>query len=47
MSRAAARGVGIARLDDVRLAVLETDGSISIIPMEGLAQQPSEKPSAT
>jgi uncharacterized membrane protein YcaP (DUF421 family) len=30
--RAAARGVGIARLDDVRLAVLETDGSISIIP---------------
>ena len=45
--RAAARGVGIARLDDVRLAVLETDGSISIIPMEGLVQQPSEKPSAT
>ena len=45
--RAAARGVGIARLEDVRLAVLETDGSISIIPMEGLAQQPSEKPSAT
>ena len=40
-------GVGIARLEDVRLAVLETDGSISIIPMEGLAQQPSEKPSAT
>ena len=28
--RAAARGVGIARLDEVRLAVLETDGSISI-----------------
>ena len=37
--RAAARGVGVARLDDVRLAVLETDGSISIIPMEGAAQQ--------
>ena len=45
--RAAARGVGIARLDDVRLAVLETDGSISIIPMDGPAQQVSEKPTAT
>ena len=45
--RAAARGAGIARLDDVRLAVLETDGSISIIAMEGPAQQRSEKPSAT
>jgi len=45
--RAAARGVGIARLEDVRLAVLETDGSISIVPMEGHAQQPSEKPTAT
>ena len=32
--RAAARGAGIARLDDVRLAVLETDGSISIIAMD-------------
>ena len=45
--RAAARGVGVARLENVRLAVLETDGSISVIPMEGLAQQTSEKPSAT
>ena len=45
--RAAARGAGIARLEDVRLAVLETDGSISIIPMEGPAQQPRDKPSAT
>lgn len=45
--RAAARGAGIARLDDVRLAVLETDGSISIIPMDGPVQQRSEKPSAT
>jgi uncharacterized membrane protein YcaP (DUF421 family) len=45
--RAAARGAGVARLEDVRLAVLETDGSVSIIPMEGLAQQRSEKPSAT
>jgi len=32
--RAAARGAGIARLDNVRLAVLETDGSISIIAMD-------------
>jgi uncharacterized membrane protein YcaP (DUF421 family) len=45
--RAAARGVGITDLDDVRLAVLETDGSISIIPMDGPAQQRAEKPSAT
>jgi uncharacterized membrane protein YcaP (DUF421 family) len=45
--RAAARGVGIVRLDDVRLAVLETDGSISIIPMDGPAQQTSEEPSVT
>jgi uncharacterized membrane protein YcaP (DUF421 family) len=45
--RAAARGAGIARLDDVRLAVLETDGTISIIPMEGVAQQKREKPSAS
>jgi uncharacterized membrane protein YcaP (DUF421 family) len=44
--RAAARGAGVARLDDVRLAVLETDGSISIIPMEGPAHQRSDKPSA-
>ena len=45
--RAAARGVGIARLEEVRLAVLETDGSISIIPMDGPAQQTSDKPKAT
>ena len=45
--RAAARGVGVARLEEVRLAVLETDGSISIIPMDGPAQQVSEKPKAT
>ena len=41
--RAAARGVGVARLEVVRLAVLETDGSISIIPMDGPAQQESER----
>jgi uncharacterized membrane protein YcaP (DUF421 family) len=45
--RAAARGVGIPRVEDIRLAVLETDGSISIIPMDGPAQQRTEKPSAT
>ena len=31
--RAAVRAAGLARVDDVRLAVLETDGSISVIPM--------------
>ncbi len=31
--RAAVRSQGIARVEDVRLAVLETDGSISVIPM--------------
>lgn len=30
--RAAIRAQGIARVEDVRLAVLETDGSISVIP---------------
>ncbi len=31
--RAAVRAQGLARVEDVRLAVLETDGSISVIPM--------------
>jgi uncharacterized membrane protein YcaP (DUF421 family) len=31
--RAAIRGHGLERVEDVRLAVLETDGSISVIPM--------------
>lgn len=31
--RAAVRAQGIARVEDVRLAVLETDGTISVIPM--------------
>ena len=35
--RAAARSHGVARVDDVRLAVLETDGTISIIPNDGPA----------
>jgi uncharacterized membrane protein YcaP (DUF421 family) len=33
--RAAVRAHGILRLEDVRLAVLETDGSISVIGREG------------
>lgn len=32
--RAAVRSAGIARVEDVRLAVLETDGTISVIPRE-------------
>ena len=32
--RTAVRHHGLARIEDVRLAVLETDGSISIIPMD-------------
>ena len=32
--RAAIRSHGLGRVEDVRLAVLETDGSISVIPMD-------------
>jgi uncharacterized membrane protein YcaP (DUF421 family) len=32
--RTAVRAQGLARVEDVRLAVLETDGSISVIPMQ-------------
>ena len=45
--RAAARGAGVARLEDVRLAVLETDGSISIIPMDGSTHPTTDTRSAT
>jgi uncharacterized membrane protein YcaP (DUF421 family) len=45
--RAAARGAGIARLDDVRLAVLETDGSISIIAMDASTHPTTDTRSAT
>ena len=39
--RAAVRAQGIARVEDVRLAVLETDGSISVIPKgEGATEGP-------
>lgn len=33
--RAALREHGLERVEDVRLAVLETDGSISVVPREG------------
>lgn len=33
--RAAVRAHGLVRIDDVRMAVLETDGTISVIPLEG------------
>ena len=33
--RAAIRAHGLARIEDIRMAVLETDGSISVIPKEG------------
>ena len=44
--RAAARGAGVARVDDVHLAVLETDGSISIIKEDGSTHQTTDKRSA-
>jgi uncharacterized membrane protein YcaP (DUF421 family) len=37
--RAAVRASGLARVDEVRIAVLETDGTISVIPRED-AKQP-------
>jgi uncharacterized membrane protein YcaP (DUF421 family) len=40
--RAAVRSHGIARVEDVRVAVLETDGSISVIPRDD--QPTSNKP---
>jgi uncharacterized membrane protein YcaP (DUF421 family) len=33
--RAAVRAHGLVRIEDVRMAVLETDGTISVIPLEG------------
>jgi uncharacterized membrane protein YcaP (DUF421 family) len=38
--RAAIRAQGLARVEDVRLAVLETDGSISVIPMDKAPDDP-------
>ena len=43
--RRAVRAHGLARVDDVRLAVLETDGTISVIPREdGASEPPPERP---
>lgn len=39
--RAAVRQEGLARIEDVRIAVLETDGSISVIPMDAPRGQPA------
>ena len=43
--RAAVRSHGLARLEDVRLAVLETDGSISVIPQDSDASTSNRPPS--
>lgn len=40
--RAAVRASGLARVDDVRIAVLETDGTISVIPRQDA--QPPDRP---
>ena len=44
--RAAIRAHGLAHVEDVRLAVLETDGSISVIPIEDTTTPPSNRPPA-
>lgn len=44
--RAAVRSHGLARVEDVRLAVLETDGSISVIPLDETKAQTSNRPPA-
>ena len=44
--RAAVRAHGLTRIDEVRLAVLETDGSISVIPLEQGTTPPSNRPPA-
>lgn len=42
--RAAVRSHGVARIEDVRLAVLETDGSISVIPRDDDASTSNKPP---
>ncbi|MEO5884210.1 MAG: YetF domain-containing protein [Candidatus Limnocylindrales bacterium] len=42
--RAAIRAHGLARVEQVRLAVLETDGSISVIPLDTGTTPPSNRP---
>ena len=39
--RAAVRQAGLARIEDVRIAVLETDGSISVIPLDAPRGEPA------
>lgn len=41
--RAAIRSHGLTRVEDVRLAVLETDGSISVIPLDDAADRTSNR----
>ena len=43
--RAAIRSHGLAGIEDVRLAVLETDGSISVIPRDAEGRTPNRPPS--
>lgn len=47
--RAAIRSHGLAHIEDVRAAVLETDGSISVIPRDDkpTSNRPPEEPRAT
>ena len=42
--RAAIRSQGLTRIEDVRLAVLETDGSISVIPLDDAADRTPDRP---
>lgn len=44
--RAAVRAHGLTRMEEVRLAVLETDGSISVIPLGPAVTPPSNRPAA-
>lgn len=44
--RAAIRSHGLTRVDEVRLAVLETDGSISVIPLHDASDRTSNRPPA-
>ena len=44
--RAAIRSHGLTRVEEVRLAVLETDGSISVIPLGDASNRTSNQPPA-
>ena len=44
---AALRAHGVVRPEHVELAVLETDGSISVLPFSGKPDQPTEPPPAS